>query len=394
MRIVAGAAALIAATLTLAAPALAQKEVGKEKLPSILVWTPKQQLERYPAIEKVYQVATVKKGPSVSPLPNAAAMIDPRVKGKSLDVFMKANRITGVIAVKDGKVLLEKYALGRTADQRWTSFSVAKSVTSTLIGAAIKDGYIRSIFDPVTLYLPEFRGTAYDGVTLHDVVTMTSGAKWNEDYTNPKSDVSRAGAAPYDGKGENPLLTYMAGLKREAPPGTRFVYKTGETDLAGFILTRALAGKSLAQYASEKLWAPFGMEQDAIWLLDKAGHERGGCCMSMTLRDYARIGLFMLGGGVADGKQVLPEGWVENATTDQAPPVAKGPKTPYGYFWWPLDPPNYAARGIFGQGIMVFPEENLVIAMNSAMLKATGRPQSEASSALVAAIRQAAAKVN
>ena len=121
------------------------------------------------------------------------------------------------------------------------------------------------------------------------------------------------------------------------------------------------------------------MEQDALWMVDKAGHERGGCCMSMTLRDYARVGLFMLGGGKAGGKDVLPAGWVDEATTNQAPQGAS-PKAGYGYFWWPVDPPNYQARGIFGQGIAVYPDENLVIAMNSAMAEGD-RPQAVGSNA-------------
>jgi CubicO group peptidase (beta-lactamase class C family) len=388
--------AIVAAALSFAAPALAQKPVGKDPVPSILTWTQKQQLERYPAIEKTYVVGTIKKGAKASDLPKADKQVDPKVayKGKSssIDDFMKTNRVTGLIAVKDGKVVLEKYALGRKPEDRWTSFSVAKSVTSTLIGAAIKDRYIRSIYDPITYYIPELEGSAYDGVTLREVVTMTSGVKWNEDYTNLKSDVAQAGtAAPKIGEFD-PLVTYMAKLKREAPAGTKFVYKTGETDLAGLALTRALAGKSLSEYASEKLWAPYGMEADAIWMVDKAGHERGGCCMSMTLRDYARIGLFMLGGGKIGDKEILQAGWVDDATTNQLPKGAKdarGQPQSYGYFWWPNEE-GYSAIGIFGQGIAVYPAENLVIAINSAYPKATDRVQSEKQRALIKAVRDAA----
>jgi CubicO group peptidase (beta-lactamase class C family) len=387
-RIGLGFMALSTAMLVPALPAQAQKPAGKEKVASILTWTQKQQLERYPAIEKVYQVATIKKGAKVSELP-AGQPIDPKIviKGKSqdFDAFMKQWRISGVIAVKDGKVVFERYGMGRTPDQRWTSFSVAKSVTSTLIGAAVQDGYIRSIYDPITRYIPELEGTAYDGVSLRQVMTMTSGVKWSEDYADPKSDVSLSGTQPYNGR-INPLIEYMSKLKRDAPAGTKFVYNTGETDLAGIALSRALAGKSIADYASEKIWVPFGMEQDGLWMVDKAGHERGGCCMSMTLRDYARIGLFMLGGGKAEGKDVLPRGWVEEATTNQAP---KGSPGRYGFFWWPVDPPNYQARGIFGQGIAIYPNEHLVIAVNSAMVKATDPKQSEATLSMLAAIRGA-----
>lgn len=367
-------------------PTQAQKAVGKEKVASILTWTQKQQLDRYPAIETVYQVATIKKGDKVHELP-AGQPIDPKVtirgKTQNFDAFMKQWRVSGVIVVKDGKVVMEKYGMGRTPDQRWTSFSVAKSMTSTLIGAAVKDGYIRSIYDPITRYIPELEGTAYDGVSLRQVMTMTSGVKWNEDYADPKSDVSLSGTQPWNGR-INPLIEYMSKLKRDVPAGSKFVYNTGETDLAGIALSRALAGKSIADYASEKVWVPYGMEQDGLWMVDKAGHERGGCCMSMTLRDYARVGLFMLGGGKAGGKDVLPRGWVDEATTNQAP---KGAPGRYGFFWWPVDPPNYQARGIFGQGIAIYPEENLVIAMNSAMVKATDPRQSEATLAMLAAIR-------
>ena len=387
--------ALAAAALISASPALAQKPVGKDPVPSILTWTQKQQLERYPAIEKVYQVATIKKGDKVRELPAAAQQIAPGVayggRTSSVDDFMTANRVTGLIAVKDGKVILEKYALGRKPEDRWTSFSVAKSMASTLIGAAVKDGWIRSIYDPITRYLPELEGSGYDGVSLRQVMTMTSGVKWDEDYANPRSDVARAGTQPFKGGhpiADNPLVQYMAKLKRETEPGKKFVYKTGETDLAGLALARALAGKSLAQYASEKIWAPYGMEQDAIWMVDKAGMERGGCCMSMTLRDYARIGLFMLGGGKIDGEEILPAGWVQEATTNRLPKSEKDET--YGYFWWPLDEANYAAFGIFGQAIYVYPEEDLVIAINAAYPKATDRTQSAKRSALIKAVRDAA----
>jgi CubicO group peptidase (beta-lactamase class C family) len=223
-------------------------------------------------------------------------------------------------------------------------------------------------------------------------MTMTTGVKWDETYSNPKSDVAQAGAAPFKGGdpvANNPLLLYMSKLKRAAPAGSVWEYKTGETDLAGIALKRALARQSLSEYASEKLWKPFGMEQDAIWMLDKAGLERGGCCMSMTLRDYARIGLFMLGGGKIDGKSIVPDGYLTDATSNHVPGKQASPGASYGYFWWPMDD-GYRAIGIFGQGIYVYPEENLVIAVNSALPKATDRAQSQKAAALVAAVRAAA----
>lgn len=387
-------AAACAASLSLiGAPALAQVQVGEAPLNSILQWTQKQQLERYPAMEEFLKMGTIRRGETVRELPVAAVQVDPTIthrgRTSSIDAFMAKERITGLIAVKDGQVVLEKYALGRKPEDRWTSFSVAKSMTATLIGAAVKDRYIRSVWDPITYYIPELKGSAYEGVSLRDVMTMTSGVKWNEDYTNPRSDVALSGVEPFDGR-VNPIVAYMARLPKEAEPGRKFVYKTGETDLAGIALSRALAGKTLSQYASEKIWAPYGMEQDAIWMLDRAGQERGGCCMSMTLRDYARIGLFMLGGGEIDGKQVLPDGWVEKATGNRLPRAERERGQSYGYFWWPSDTPNYRASGIFGQGIYVYPEENLVIAINGATKDASNRQVAEVKNALVDAVRKAA----
>lgn len=391
--------AIAAGALIIAASpvAFAQDPITKPPVASILTWSQKQQLERYPAIEKVYKVGTVKKGDKVYALPAAAKQISPKVKvGKAsstIDAFMKANRVSGLIAIKDGEVVLEKYALGRKPTDRWTSFSVAKSVTSILMGVAIKDGFIKSEYDQVVRYLPELKGTAYDGVSLRQLMTMTTGVKWDETYSNPKSDVAQAGTAPFKGGdrvANNPLLIYMSKLKRAAPAGSVWEYKTGETDLAGIALKRALAGKSLSEYASEKLWKPFGMEQDAIWMLDKAGLERGGCCMSMTLRDYARVGLFMMGGGKIDGKSIVPDGYIEDATSNHVPAgKARKAGASYGYFWWPMDD-GYRAVGIFGQGIYVYPEENLVIAINSALPKATDRTQGQKTGALIEAVRTAA----
>ena len=216
--------------------------------------------------------------------------------------------------------------------------------------------------------------------------------KWDENYASQQSDVARASTAPFTGGHpvvNNPLLQYMAKLPKKTEPGQEFVYKTGETDLAGMVLVRALAGKSLAQYASEKVWAPYGMEQDGIWMQDKAGLDRGGCCMSMTLRDYGRIGQFMLGGGKIDGKDILAPGWVEESTKNHAPAKSRENGESYGYFWWPMED-GYRAVGIFGQGIYVYPEENLVIAMNSAMPKASDRVQSQKTAALISAVRAAA----
>jgi CubicO group peptidase (beta-lactamase class C family) len=352
-----GAAALLAG----AGPAPAADPPLPPGGAAILGWTPEQQAFGYRNMEKIGPTRVIARGEAVHDLPTAPAQIDPTFSadGKTYDTaaYMAAFRASGVLVIKDGRIVLERYGLGRAPTDRWTSFSVAKSVTSTLIGAAIQDGRIKSLDDPVTLYLPDLKGSAYEGVTVRQLITMTSGVKWNEDYTDPNSDVAKVGFNTPE-PGVNPVVSYMRRLPREAAPGTKFVYKTGETDLAGVLLSTAV-GKPLAEYLSEKIWRPYGMEQDGVWVVDDAGHERGGCCISMTLRDYGRFGQFMLDGGRAGGAEVLPAGWVADAT---APHVAE---PPYGYFWWLL-PDGYEAEGVFGQTVSVFPRDHLVVVINSA----------------------------
>ncbi len=359
---------------------------------SILMWSPEQQKAGYKAMETLAAHKVVKRGAEVFPLP-AGTPLDPKLKiaGTPHDIegFMTAYRVSGLLVIKDGKVLLERYGLDRKPADRWTSFSVAKSVTSTLVGAAIQDGFIKSLDDPVTAYIPELKGGGYEGVTVRQLITMSSGVKWNEDYTSLDSDVAKVGLSVIE-PGVNPVVSYMRRLPRDVPPGSKFRYSTGETDLVGVLVSKA-AGKPLSQYLSEKIWAPFGMEQDAIWVEDVAGHERGGCCMSMTLRDYGRIGMFILDGGKAGGKQVVPATWTREATRSQ---IVIDPAHPeyggYGYFWW-INPAvgSYEAQGIFGQSITTFPQERLIIVLNSAWPAADTPELNAARDRLTAAIRAA-----
>ena len=182
---------------------------------------------------------------------------------------MAGQRSAALLVVHDGKLRLERYGLGFDAAGRWTSFSMAKSVTSTLVGAAVKDGHIRSLDDKVSAYIPEMKGSAYDDVSIRQLLTMTSGVKWNEDYADPNSDVARFNKhKPEDGV--DSLVSYLRRLPREAPAGTRWLYSTGETNLVGVLLGRA-TNKPLATYLSEKIWVPAGMEQPATWILSRSG---------------------------------------------------------------------------------------------------------------------------
>jgi len=354
---------------------------------SILEWRGEQQAKGFRDIEHIFKTNVIKRGAKVHPLPVAARQIAPKItldgKTLSIDDYMTAYRVSGLLVLKDGKIVLEKYALGRKPTDRWTSFSVAKSVTSTLVGAAIQDGKIKSLNEPVTSYIPELKGSAYEGVTVRQMLMMSSGVKWNEDYADPNSDVAKAGQTVTE-PGVNPMVSYLRKLPRDKAPGTTWHYNTGETDLVGVLVSKA-TGESLAQYASEKIWKPYGMEQDGVWMTDPGGQDRGGCCISMTLRDYGRVGLFVLGGGVAGGKHIVPDGWMAQATSKEIENGAGG----YGYFWWIRPAAAYSAIGIFGQSIITFPKDKLIIVQNAAWPAATGKPLTAAEFAMVDGMRAA-----
>lgn len=332
----------------------------------VLFWSIPQRDAAFRAMDWIPVLArwhVIAAGNNAYPLPGG----EPLAIATDIDAYMQEQRAAALVIVHDGKVRLERYGLDFSADGRWTSFSVAKSFTSTLVGAAIRDGFIESIDDAVSDYIPDLRGSVYDGVSIRQLLTMTSGVRWNEDYEDKDSDVARFNAHEAE-PGVDATVSYMRALPREAPAGSKWVYKTGETNLIGVLVSSA-TGKTLSDYLSEKIWMPFGMEQDATWLLGASGHEISGCCMQATTRDFARFGLFMLGGGKVNGEPVLPDDWIVSATTGQ---VGIGvPGRGYGYQWWTYDDGSFGAQGIFGQGIFIDPKRRLVIASNSNWPRAT-----------------------
>lgn len=324
-------------------------------------------------IDRLFPTRTVKRGKQVYPLPASDRILENFSfvsNGKSYDLYdyLSLNRVAGIIVVKDGEVIFEEYMLGNDAQTRWMSMSVVKSITATLIGMAIRDGAIETIDDPVSRYVTELQGSVYEGVTVRHLLQMSSGVDWNETYTNPRSD-RRSMLEAQIAQEPGGILEIMANLDRAAEPGTRWNYSTGETQVAG-ALVAAATGKNAADYLSEKLWSVFGMEADANWWLESPeGLEIGGSGLSATLRDYARFGLFLLNGGVIQGRETLPEGWIEAASQKQ---WINGELVDYGYMLWPLDGGAYAAIGIFGQFVVVFPEQNMVVAMWGAQSKPEG----------------------
>jgi len=326
----------------------------------VLFWSQPQRDAAFRALDRLPILAkarVVPAGGTPSPLPPGPPLALP----VDLDAYMAQQRTAAIVILHDGKLRLERYGLGFDRDGRWTSFSVAKSMTSTLIGAAMRDGNIRSLDDKVSDYIKEMKGSAYDDVSIRQLLTMTSGVRWNEDYADPNSDVARFNNHQPE-EGVDALVSYLRKLPRAAPPGTRWNYSTGETNLVGILLNRA-TGKPLASYLSEKIWIPAGMEQQATWILSRTGQEISGCCVQAATRDFARFGQFVLGGAKVGGQPIVPDDWLAQATTRQAD-IGR-PGRGYGFQWWTYDDGSFAARGIFGQGIFIDPKRKLVIASNS-----------------------------
>jgi CubicO group peptidase (beta-lactamase class C family) len=341
---------------------------------------PDLQVNTFRNIDRLFSTRVVKRGSTVYPLPrseNPLTSLTFISQGESYDLYdyVSLNRIGGILAIKDGEIVYETYQLQNSDETRWMSMSVVKSMTATLVGAAIKDGLIGSIDDPVTKYVSELKGSAYEGVSIRNLLQMASGVRWNETYTNPESDRRRLLEAQI-AQQPGGMLEVMSKLPRAAEPGSRWNYSTGETQVVAQLVSAATK-RHLADYLSEKIWAKFGMESDATWWLESPnGLEVGGSGLSATLRDYGRFGLFLLNDGVAGGDEVLPTGWIEDASSPKM--VAENPVN-YGYMLWPVPDSTgtthegaYEARGIFGQRIYINPRENVVVAIWSARSKPLG----------------------
>ena len=339
----------------------------------VLFWTQPQRDAAFRALDRIPLLAKAHVVPAStqpSPLPEGA----PLRLTSDIDAYMQGQHSAALLVVHDGKLRLERYGLGFDNTGRWTSFSVAKSFTSTLVGAALKDGLIQSLDDKVSVYIPELKGSAYDDVTVRQLLTMTSGVQWNEDYADPHSDVAKFNNYKPD-DGTEALVSYMRQLPRAAEPGTRWLYSTGETNLVGTLVQRA-TNKPMATYLAEKVWGPAGMEQDATWILSKTGKEIGGCCVQAAPRDYARMGVFILNGAKVNGESIVPDNWWSEATTKRTEIGAPG--RGYGYQWWTYDDGSYSARGIFGQGIFMDPQRKLVIVSNANWSGGARDPQATA----------------
>jgi CubicO group peptidase (beta-lactamase class C family) len=342
-------------------------------------WTVEQRNIGYRNIEHIWNTRPIEVGSVPYPLIESESpeLLNFKFKheGKSYNIndFIDHNNVSGLLVIKNDTVVLECYANGNNQHSKWVSFSVTKSIVSMLVGAAVKDGFITSLVTPVSDYIPELKQSEYSQVSILQLMHMASGIKWNENYDYAKNDLNKI-----IGKDASAMIDYLKSQARVAAAGTRFNYNTAETRLVGLVLRNAI-GQDLTTYLSDKIWKPFGMESSANWFtLSENGAESGGCCISATLRDFGRLGLFAMSehNNKLKGQSVLPQNWM--VETIQPSKAANN----YGALWWrpnasenknpkPTEP--FAALGIFGQMIWVDPIENLVIVTNSAWPRATGK---------------------
>jgi CubicO group peptidase (beta-lactamase class C family) len=295
----------------------------------------------------------------------------------SLSDYMDRSRTCGLLILKGGKIALERYGMGSGPERRQTSYSTAKSITATLVGAALYNGAIGSLNDRCDLYMPRLRGSAYEGVTVRNVLRMCSGVAWSE-LKGGQADVERLRQV-LASRRPGSVLDLACSLPRAHPQGDVFNYSTVESCVLGAVLAAA-TGRALADYCAETIWGPAGMEANGYWALDaEGGQELGGTGVDARLRDVGRFGLLVMEDGEAfSGKRVLPPGWRDLAGQPDSAPTAFGrlmPGSPagYGYHWWavPCSPANvsggaFSAVGAYGQRIFVNPAEQVVAAIQSA----------------------------
>jgi CubicO group peptidase (beta-lactamase class C family) len=292
-------------------------------------------------------------------------------ESRSVNEFIERTGTTGLLVAKGNQILFEEYYNGYKNTDRMITWSISKSVISALVGIAIEEEYISGVYDLVTDYVPSLLVSGYRDVTIKDVLQMSSGIRFNEDYSDGNSDVNRMGALSIGLGGS--LEDFIISLERERVPGTYNRYVSSDTQVLGMVLREA-TGKGIAEYTEEKLWKPAGMEFDAYWLTDSSGVEAAFGGFNGSLRDLARFGILYLNDGFLMGQQIIPQNWITDSIKTDRPHLIPGenPNSDwvlgYGYQWWiPGGMENdFLAMGIYGQAIYINLSRGIVIAKTSA----------------------------
>lgn len=320
-------------------------------------------------MDQLFDTRRVDNAGPVWKLPSAPAPMDFSYThgGKTYEAEEALERTftNALVIVKHGKIVTEIYRNKTDAATHFISFSMAKSITSTLIGLAIAEGKIHAVDDQIVRYVPELKGSAYEGVTVRQALMMRSGADFEERYDFDHPGLASAAFEESLVMGRVRFASFAEILNRRHPPGSVFNYSTIETCVLGWVLERA-AGMHIAQYMSEKLWKPAGMESYGFWILDgsaQTGREFNGAGFNAVARDYARFGLIMLRNGKSQSTQIVPQSWVADATAPrETVAVSSGSPLGYRYQWWTMAGTDaYLALGLQGQFIYVDPPTETVI---------------------------------
>ncbi len=327
----------------------------------------------------------VQRGDTVNPLPKAVNPTDIKYRyrnlGYSIDEYLERRRITGLLILKDGEIVTERYRYGRTEDARFLSFSMAKSVTSMLIGVALEKGLIASLDDPAGQYAKDLAGSAYGATPIRHLLRMSSGISFTERYDG-QDDVSKLSSSFATGTPQvvSVLRTFS---DRHSPSGAKFVYASAETEVLGRVLTGA-TGRSMADLTTEWLWKPLGAEGDAFWCHGRDRQAGAYFCFNAVLRDWGRLGLLMANDGKAGGKQIISAEYLREATDIAKQPAAFAPykATPYfgyGYQFWlhPLKERSFAFQGVHGQSVFVQPATGIVMVQTAVYAQASGAQDPE-----------------
>jgi CubicO group peptidase (beta-lactamase class C family) len=309
----------------------------------------------------------------------------------TLEDYLRRNPTTGLLIAKDDTILFEHYQYARTDRHRFLSQSMAKTITSMLIGVAVAEGSIKSIDDTAAIYVPQLAGTEYGKTALRDLLHMASGIAFSENYDG-KDDLSRLVADLASRK--RAVDSVMQFNTRDVPPGTRFHYASVETLVLGIVL-RSAVGKPITDYLREKIWQPIGAEANASWALDGGGQEIAYCCFNAVLRDYARLGRLLAYDGMWDGRQLIPRQWILDATTVRpgdnylAPGVATA-YDGYGYQVWIQSGAEriFVLKGLRGQMVLVAPASKLVMVHTAVRQKANDPANAETRALWDAVVRE------
>lgn len=349
---------------------------------------------------ELYPTRIVASAEDSVPLPRADGRLDGfsyehEGKTRTLEDLYTDMETSGLIIFHDGELVHESYGRGADAGTRFTTWSLVKSITSTLVGVAVADGLIDDVDDQLVKYLPEVAGTAYDGVTIKQALQMSSGIRYDPDLFEGNMDDTISFMTKSVVTGQAPAFDLAIKFKREHAPGTKFNYNTAESQVL-IELVRRVSGMDAADYLEQKLWRPLGMEHSGAWIIDAAGAEGaeiGGAMFNSALRDWARFGLFIEQGGAWNGEQILPMNWVDRATVSDEAHIKPGevhpnPNRGYAWHWWTYADGTFTASGANGQTLYVDRENDIVVARASAWPQGYVRAHDDQSYAMYKALAE------